>query len=405
MGSIQERTELEPLSPRIEASVSKMLDTSPVVKPASLDKMQASTGSEFSTTSAATDSTARQSEHRNSDTSVSDDGLIRSGSVVHGFSPSQLAPSFRAKSRLSHSISASPRKSSQLVPKKGGIFTLGGSSGDDESSFEERMSFRPQRSRLSEGLARPAEIQKKVPSFRDIVQARQQETKHNSEQDEDAIESDDEDISDSAIEDDEEEEGDWEDDVSVDDRQLLTDSNLFKRVGSRPDLVSRRSMLTLALHHPDSQVALATAASRSSPLIRRSRGNSSQTPSTLGSPNDNDDGPGLTMLPSQATKSRPRPIIANSSSSYAPANSPRTTRRNMLATELTESLRRNLLWERQQKNQTANAVFRRRHTAQNMTALQEYPGSNRPAQADDHSRNNSWNHYLETPWEYHTKGW
>jgi hypothetical protein len=36
------------------------------------------------------------------------------------------------------------------------------------------------------------------------------------------------------------------------------------------------------------------------------------------------------------------------------AHSPRTTRRNMLATELTESLRRHLLWERQQKSATAS---------------------------------------------------
>ena len=34
----------------------------------------------------------------------------------------------------------------------------------------------------------------------------------------------------------------------------------------------------------------------------------------------------------------------------------------MLATELTESLRRHLLWERQENRRTANAVFKRKRT-------------------------------------------
>ena len=281
------------------------------------------------------------------------------------------------------------------------MFTLGGSSGDDESSFEDRMSYRPQRSRLSEGLGNRLEPQKKVPSFRDIVHARQQETK-DSEEDEDAIESDDDDITDSAIEEDEDE-AEWEDDVSVEGKEPMTDSALFKRVDSRPDLVSRRSMLTLGLHNPNSQVGLANAVSRSSPLIRQSRPSSPRRTSISGSPNEHEDDPGLTMHTSKG--SAPRPIIQTTSNTYAPAHSPRTTRRNMLATELTESLRRNLLWERQQKNTTANAVFKRRHTAQNMAGLQEYPNPRLGQPSVDPSRNNSWNHYLDTPWEYHAKGW
>ncbi|KAL0929431.1 uncharacterized protein CTRU02_215597 [Colletotrichum truncatum] len=55
------------------------------------------------------------------------------------------------------------------------------------------------------------------------------------------------------------------------------------------------------------------------------------------------------------------------------ALSPRTTRRNMLATELTQSLRRKLLWERQQKSSTANAVLRRRHTSHDVANLKQYP--------------------------------
>jgi len=94
----------------------------------------------------------------------------------------------------------------------------------------------------------------------------------------------------------------------------------------------------------------------------------------------------------------------------------------MLATELTESLRRHLLWERQQKSTTANAVFKRRHTTHDMANLQEYPGPKGtqkgqkqiqavpigavPAKDKETSKNNSWNHYFDYgPWEHHVKGW
>ena len=62
-------------------------------------------------------------------------------------------------------------------------------------------------------------------------------------------------------------------------------------------------------------------------------------------------------------------IIQTTTNGY---DSPRTTRRNMLASELTVSLRQDLLWERQQKTQTANAV-KRRHTAHDVANLKQYP--------------------------------
>jgi len=43
----------------------------------------------------------------------------------------------------------------------------------------------------------------------------------------------------------------------------------------------------------------------------------------------------------------------------------------MLASELSESLRRNLLWERQQKNLTRNAMLKRRHTTHDLVRLQQ----------------------------------
>jgi hypothetical protein len=77
----------------------------------------------------------------------------------------------------------------------------------------------------------------------------------------------------------------------------------------------------------------------------------------------------------------------------------------MLATELTVSLRQNLLWERQQKSQTANAVLQRRHTAHDMADLKQYPEKVH-MNKDDKDANASWNEYFSTGLgEYHSKGW
>lgn len=79
----------------------------------------------------------------------------------------------------------------------------------------------------------------------------------------------------------------------------------------------------------------------------------------------------------------------------------------MLSTELTESLRKNLLWERQQKSQTANAFLKRSRNAQSManlsTAVQAGSTVQRPPPAVDTSKDNSWTY--DNTWEYNTKGW
>jgi len=87
------------------------------------------------------------------------------------------------------------------------------------------------------------------------------------------------------------------------------------------------------------------------------------------------------------------------------ALSPKTTRRQMLATELTASLRRHLLWERQQKNQTASAVLKRRHTSHDVANLKQYPEKIHMG-AEEKDNHGSWNQYFGTGLgEYHSKGW
>lgn len=372
-----------------------------------------------------------------SDTSVSSSGvlptrpeLIKSPSVVRGFSPSHISSSYRSQANLtadnSPAYATTSLKPSPLK-KKGGMFTLGGSSGDDdESSFEERIALKPAQGNPPEGqmvkqTASHSSPAKKVASFSDHVTSRTirhpKSPLHSDEADEDAIETDDE-VSESAIEDDED--SDWEDSVTESGKSSIDERpELFQRVDSRPNLVSRRSLLTMMMHQPN---RMQGNAFRSSPALQRSRLTSPNGPSIPASPPENDE---ESLIMRGPDVPRSKPIIMKPPPPQSIAHSPRTTRRNMLATELTESLRKHLLWERQQKCATANAFLKRRHTAHDMKNLQEYPGPRGPHRAPgagasaggenpgsqardkDLAKNGSWTNYATDygPWEYHVKGW
>ena len=289
--------------------------------------------------------------------------------------------------------------------RKKNVFLLGGSSGEDDDSLDEHMKpqQQAQRSSLSDGLKRPL-TNRKQTSFKDEVATRTiNEGLH---EDEDALTSDDEDededvVSESAIEDDDSSE--WEDSLEESARSSVDETPMFQRVDSKPNLVSRRSLLTNLLHQPQRAAALASAASRSTPAMHRSRTSSPNGPCLAASAGE-DVEPGENAREADVPHSRP--IIMTTSNTHPPALSPRTTRRNMLATELTESLRRHLLWERQQKNTTATAVLKRRHTAHDVANLHNYPGQKSGAASKDASKNNSWNHYFDHGLgEYHQKGW
>ena len=286
--------------------------------------------------------------------------------------------------------------------EKGSIFLLGSSSADD-SSFDEKMASHHNQSSLTVGLKRPIG-NKKTLSFRDEVESRALEKR--SHKDEEVFESDEED--ESAIDDDSEEEeeeeeeddDDWEDDASENAENTANDKPLFQRVDSQPNLVSRRSVLTTELHQLDRATTFANLASKSTPVIRRTKPSTSSGPSNRASPEED---ASLAILPGLMTRSKP--IIVTAQNAQPMAFSPKTTRRNMLATEMTESLRKNVLWERQQKKATTNAIIKRRHTAQNLTNLQTYPGEVTQASKQG-SRNTSFDHYFEAGLgEYHKAGW
>ncbi|EXL66199.1 hypothetical protein FOPG_17607 [Fusarium oxysporum f. sp. conglutinans race 2 54008] len=139
------------------------------------------------------------------------------------------------------------------------------------------------------------------------------------------------------------------------------------------------------------------------------------SPSLSASPSDSDEaplmmkgmrGPGLKPI-HEVPKSNAQPIMTGRNHLQPQAAlSPRPTRRNMLATELTESLRRHLLGERQQKSSRANAVLKRRHTSHDVANLKQYPEKPCMKKSEDVNAS-SWNQYFskEASDGYYSKGW
>ncbi|KAF2434270.1 DUF1752-domain-containing protein [Tothia fuscella] len=335
---------------------------------------------------------------------------LSSTSIVRGFSKDHISSSARSRVNLvpvqSSQLMNTSATSAQPVPKRNAPkFVLGGSSGEgDESSLESR--FLSTSSSLATALknsrgGKPES--KKMTSFNEEVATRTiQDRPYESEEVFEDTDDEDEDQSESAIEDDDVDE-EWEDDDEPSSPPSLDKKHMFQRVDSKPNLISRRSMLTSLMHEKDRAGALLhNANSRSSPAIRRSRTTSPNGP--LGT------SPPKSIAQGLAQPSRARPIIMTTSNTHPPALSPRTTRRNMLSTELTESLRKHLLWERQVKSSTTNAALKRRHTAHDMKNLQHYPGENHAttflAPAKEAQATNSWNNYFDSGLqEYHQKGW
>ncbi|KAI0174330.1 hypothetical protein BJ166DRAFT_145349 [Pestalotiopsis sp. NC0098] len=370
--------------------------------------------------------------------------------VIRGFSPSQIPiPSLRIMSQEFSKASdvdaipeplSSPAHKPVQLRKKPAKFALGGSSGDESSpSLETRQPMIQQPKKkgmfsigessasnedetpsLKSAMhsARPNSLlsaQKKQTSFSNQVQTRTIQTpsdQSDSYMDESAIDDDDED-------------SDWEDSIEESGKSSMDDPVTFKRVPSKPNLTSQRSLISLMFAGQEQQhgrPGLGNHASQSTSAIPQQRSRTyHNAPQMVASPNDSDDH-GLEMKRGQRrTPLRPineiprssaQPIMATGHSSHQAALSPRTTRRNMLATELTESLRRHLLWERQHKSSTANAVLKRRHTSHDVANLKQYPeksymGKDQGQTTNDEVNASSWNQYLERADAngYHAQGW
>ncbi|SMR51827.1 unnamed protein product [Zymoseptoria tritici ST99CH_3D1] len=328
---------------------------------------------------------------------------MSSHSIVRGFTPGGAPSSYRSQTTLATQPTPILKTSSQYrqqPPKrKGPMFTIGTSSGEDESSLESHM----HRSNLSESLRQSGSLtstgSKKKASFKDEV-AVARPAQYSS-----VFGSDDEDedgVSESAIDDDDDS-SDWEDsDDAQSGPSSVNGEGLFQRVDSRPNLTSRRSLLTTLMHEPDRARALANAASRSTPALRRSRTSTPNGPSVATSPE-----PSSHLQIPGHQQTRPQPIIMTTSNTHQQmALSPKTTRRNMLSTELTESLRKNLIWERQHRSTGNLAAMKRRHTSNDVKNLKQHPEPGPVLSHKEGATKKFTNDYFHAGLgEYHAKGW
>ncbi|KAG7404079.1 Uncharacterized protein Forpe1208_v015893 [Fusarium oxysporum f. sp. rapae] len=287
--------------------------------------------------------------------------------------------------------------SKPIIPiTKKPVFEIGGSAEEDGSPKSAMASSRPS-SLLS--------TRKKQASFSNNVMIRIDEA---------AVDSETDDYIDESAIDDDDDSSDWEDSMEESGKSSM-DDKFFQRVDSKPkpNLTSRRSLITLMLAQNNPTCNLGSHASKSTSAIPRFP--MANGPSLGASPNDSDEaplmmkgmrGPGLKPI-HEVPRSNARPImtIPNHIQPQA-ALSPRTTRRNMFATELTESLRRHLLWELQQKSSTANAVLKPQHTSNDVANLKQNPEKPCMKKSEDINAS-SWNQYFsqEAIDGYYSKGW
>ncbi|KAH6679618.1 hypothetical protein B0J14DRAFT_686809 [Halenospora varia] len=445
--TIKEKKDLEPLSPSNHSYLAPLVErTSTPPQTTNIATPQIAIPA-IESKDSTSDSASDESMQASSDSTASGMSERSTTSVVRGFSPSHVSSSYRSVPLVSApSIPEAdlnttvPSKGPQ--PKKHSMFALGGSSGEDSmseqtnsienslqpirpkkkntmfsfggSSNEEESSL-PQKvmkGALSNGPQRPL-TNKKQTSFQEEVATR---TIQEEQGDDDVFETDEDDEIDESAIDDDDDSSDWEDSVEDSGNPSIDEKTFFQRVDSRPNLTSRRSLITTMLHQNDRAHALAQAAqtSRSTPALQRSRTTSPNGPSLAASPESDDAAPlmmkkGLKAIPEiPRSTAQPQPIIQTTPNtvSHQAALSPRTTRRKMINDELTVSLRQHLVWEHRQKSQTANAVLQRRHTTQDMANLKQYPEKVHMNGKDLDGINASWNQYFgQGLGEYHSKGW
>lgn len=223
----------------------------------------------------------------------------------------------------------------------------------------------------------------------------------------------DDDIDESAISDEGDSSG-W-DDVREDSSKSDVDGKDFQRYFQRGDskvsLTPCRSLITLMIAQSNGRARnVGGYTSQLTSATPPTAADHRQRPSVISLPNNSDDAPLVMRGTHQPTREIPRsgaqPITGTTHTHGQAALSPRTTRRNMLSAELTQSLHRHLLWERSRKSITANAVLKRRHTSRDVADLKQYPEKAFIKQGED-INSNSWSQYFaEGGFDgYHSKGW
>jgi len=376
--------------------------------------------------------TTEESTDKNSDEhseasqqSSSPESSAKTTNVVRGFSPSHTQfPTIRpVASKPTHPIpepSSSPA-AKPVQPKKA-KFALGGSSSIENSYSEEASSLEIRKAAIQSSKkmfrlgASSEEDSSGKSSIRPNHMLSVKQAVAKPVQDTSAVADDsdtDGDYVDESAIDDDDDSSDWEDSLEESGKSSIDDKTYFQRVDSKANLTSRRSLITLMIEQNERRVGrMANMTSQSASALNRARP-AHHGPSMVTAPADTEGAPlkrpvrGTPLKPiNEVTRTAAQPIMSNNHAHHQAALSPRTTRRNMLATELTESLRRHLLWERQQKTSTANAVLKRRHTSHDVANLKQYPERAYMNRSED-ANASSWNEYWtkEAFTGYHTQGW
>lgn len=199
---------------------------------------------------------------------------------------------------------------------------------------------------------------------------------------------------DSAIEDDDDDDCAWEDEEEQTTQSHAQEADWYRRVDLKLKPALRRSLLTTMMRSTQQQ----HAARRTTPEVQKPRTRSpdgplSSHPVTIEP---------ASMMMVEVIRSRPVMMAPTDVNSSAPVLSPRSTRHNMLSTELTESLRKHLLWDRQVIRSATNTSRKRRHTTGDMFKPQRFRDENAYTQGSNSQVMEYLNHGLQ---EYHQKGW
>ncbi|GJC89519.1 uncharacterized protein ColLi_12357 [Colletotrichum liriopes] len=373
--------------------------------------------------STTTESPCKSSEEEHSQEPASPEITSRT-TVVRGFSPSQIPisrPTPASPKVISPDAIPEPRSSPAAKPtqsKKQPMFSIGESCSSSEQgqSIENlrpipapapkrKMMFQvggsSEDSSLKSALAsQPGSLldgQKKTTSVANHVSTRMINDNNS------AIADDSETnyVDESAIDDDDDS-SDWEDSNEDSNRSSIDEKTFFQRVDSKVNLTSRRSLITLMIKQNDRSKNIGNIASQSASALPWSRTSHPAPPTLAVSPNDSGDAP--LMMKRGVRSSTLKPI--NEPATTPPGRPlPLTNRRNMLATELTESLRRNLLWERKQKSSTANAMLKRRHTFHDVANLKQYPEKVCLKNEDAPASPQYFSMDIYNFGGYHSKGW
>ncbi|KTW30298.1 hypothetical protein T552_00773 [Pneumocystis carinii B80] len=178
---------------------------------------------------------------------------------------------------------------------------------------------------------------------------------------------------------DNDDDNDWDSIYDSSDSSVTNDKPIFQKIDTRLlqlQLNPQRSLLSFMLQNKVNG-NLINSCSKSSPAIALSQ----------------------TSISYSISKQMPQNIQYHTTrmeNQYPLVISPRTIRRNMFATELSESLRKNLLWERQQRALTPYATLKRRHTEFDVTKLNEF---------SDKSDGENYDFFHDINYSYHVAGW